>query len=294
MDEKRRIADLVDQGKITSEEGDRLLAVLREIDGVDDDIAEMDVAIEQTGSPAAEPTGEARLSAEAGTTPVSPAAGQEAAGGVAGSPAGTRWLTVRMLAGDLRITVDEALSEPLAEGEEETYELEPSEDGYVLSQFGGGKDKSWVDRVMEGFRRSDLAVRVPSGYGVFLDLKAGDVRLKGIPYLRGSMLAGDLSAVGLRGLDLGVSAGEVDLELTPTEGSHRLRSTAGDIEVRLGRGSSVAVEGRIGIGDASLPKDFERERTGLGHRFSGAVGSAAARLELKLSTGDLTVKVDHE
>ena len=293
MTEEDRILTLVEEGKITSEEADRLLAVLRDIDGVDREMGHLDAEIAAASDP--HPQG----NIEEGETPqrspraeLIPSPEPNGAAEFSGNP---RWIHLDMLAGDVTVMVDEDLDAPCLDGGEEGgMKLEKQGEDYYLSQFGGRSEGGFLERLMGGFRHNKLSLRIPQGFGVELSMKAGDVNLKGVPYLRGGLLAGDLDADALEGVDLTMSAGDVKLGLRPTSGSHRVVTTAGDVTIFLLPGSSARVEGGVNIGDISLTPPFERERQGLGQRFHGVVGGGDAELELKLSTGDLKVVVSDE
>lgn len=219
------------------------------------------------------------------------AAGPAAAGPSEAAPEGTRWLHVKLLAGDVDVRADAESDEVTLSGDAEALRLEPAPDGYTLHHVREGQGESWVDRFLTRLRAGDVSIRVPKGYGVDLDVTAGDVDLIGVPYLRGRLTSGDLTARGLKGIDLVSSAGDIDLDLTLTEGRHRLRATAADVDIRLGKDSSVAVTGSVSIGSASVrAPGFEVDRRGIGQRFEGRIGEGAASLEVHVTTGDVDVE----
>jgi hypothetical protein len=148
-----------------------------------------------------------------------------------------------------------------------------------------------LGRIISGITHGSTKVSVPAGWGVRLEMKAGDVEIKGpLAYLAGHLLAGDLDANELHGIDLSVSAGDIDVALLVSEGRHRVRQVAGDTNVRLLNGSDTKATGHVGIGDLSLPPGWKRNRRGLGWEFEHVLGEGAGEVRLELGTGDLDVE----
>lgn len=319
MNERERIEEMAAAGTITREEADRLLAVLDDLDGVETAMGEVDATarVVDPESPSAEtpePAPDVIASGppaaeglERSVRQVVQGARERARHGLerelrelgrAGGrgrldPEGVRWLRIEMLAGDVDVHVDAEASAVRAtvDGEREI-ELEDTEQGLRLRQFPRGADGSFLDRLLGGLRRGDTEVVLPPGWGIELAMKAGDVSLQGVAWLRGHLVAGDVDADALEGIDLTMNAGDVDVALHPTVGEHRIALSAGDVEVRLRQGSSVRVEGAVSIGDATVSAPLTSQRRGMGERFEGTVGDGAAELELRLSTGDVTVRVE--
>lgn len=301
MSERDRIEAMAQDGTLTREEADRLLAVLDDLDGVEDAMGEVDEAARTARTdPAAAAT---RPDPRPGPSPQpnpnpspdpDPKAGPQARSGERRlAPDGVRWLRVEMLAGDLEVRVDPNRKSvgATSKGAGET-KLEDTPDGMRLRQFGRRDGPSIVDRLVSGLQRTETTVDLPPGWGVDLDMKAGDVTLRGVPWLRGDLIAGDLDADALEGIDLTMKAGDVDVGLRPITGTHRIALAAGDVDVRLQKGSSVRVDGRVSIGDAKADAPLTCQRKGMGDRLSGTVGEGAAELELRLTTGDLKVRVE--
>ena len=347
VSEIERIRKMANEGTITDEEADRLIALLQDIDHTE---AQVDAVASEaaTASPPSEPTppdmsraraapagaddaapsaptgaapagdgsadaerdggdraharAEAKAAEKAAEKRAETAAARAAAAGAgtfSGSdaatdpgrlpiPDGLRWFRIPTLAGDFDIRVDESLEAPRVEGPE-GFTVKESHEGWKLVSKEGS---SFFDRLLSGQLGRDFDIRLPAYTGVDLQIKAGDVDMRGVPFLKGQILAGDVSARDLKGIDLRMSAGDLDIWVTPTEGEHRIEMTAGDVDVRLGSGSDVRVEGRVNIGDASMPDEFQLKRSGLGESFSGTVGGGTARLVISQSTGDAQVRVD--
>ncbi len=372
MDDVERIRKMVADGRITQGEGERLISVLKQIDGAEGELAASERAMEaearEVRGDAAPPETTSGGAGAGGSAPGAPAAGApmgrepgasdaprapdpprpsrppqaaeqpgapargrdwmdevrdagaaaaraagEAVGEVgravfgasapsrepsaptAAAPEGTRWVTIQLLAGDLSVRVDPSLEEPRVRGDHGDLSVERCEGGFRIAHAQPSGDGGWVDRLMSKMRHGDLDVRIPAELGVELAMTAGDVVLRDVPYLRGRLTAGDLDATGLRGIDFATAAGDVDVELLLTSGSHLLRATAGDVSVRLKQGSSARLTGSVSIGDASVKGgDLKEERRGVGHAFSGTVGKGEAEFRVSATTGDVKVRVDDE
>jgi hypothetical protein len=197
-----------------------------------------------------------------------------------------------MLAGDLDVTVDDTLESPEVESDGPGgVVIEKTADGYRVSwdQAGG----NFLDKMLGKLRTGDINLRLPPGHGVDLAATAGDVDLKGVPYLRGYLTAGDLDATGLKGIDFTSRAGNIDVDLTLTEGTHSLTVTAGNVKARLSSDSSVTVKGDVSIGDAtSNVPGVKTNGRSLGSGLQGSYGAGAATLNFHVTTGNLELKVD--
>lgn len=292
MDDRQRIEALAEEGKITREEADRLLGVLDEIDGTEQELNGVgEVARAESGNgvgessraPAA--TGAAATSSYPGTAPALPLS----PGGQVSGPGKGQTVEVKLLAGNLRIEVDPALETPVANDDERgEVDLEKIGDGYRLG--GATAEGSVLERMVSRLSRRDVHLSVPEGWGVRLDMKAGDVSVRGpLAFLSGQLLAGDLDADELHGVDLTVKAGDVDFTLLLTDGQHRIEAVAGDLDLRLLPSSDVSVKARVNVGDLSTPKDWRRKARGLGHGVEHSLGTGRATFNLELATGDLTI-----
>lgn len=316
MDEVSRIRALREQGRIDDAQAERLLAALGRTDGAAE---HADSPEASAAPPASETPGASRADAqpvlrEAAAAAPGEAAWREAAEGTGETSTWTggtrtgaaesgataesatggtqrRWARIQMFAGALEVGVDPDLDAPQATSDEGTFEVTSDGDGWRIEQPARNGD-GWIERLMDGMKRTRVRVRIPVGVGVDLDVKAGDVRLRDVPALRGRLMAGDLDAEGLRAVDVSLNAGDLDLRLDPEPGRHRVRMTAGDAEIRLPSGADVTVTGRVSVGDASAPPPFETRRSGIADRLSGTLGEGRARLEIELTTGDLELRTD--
>lgn len=318
MSEIERVANMVADGRITPEEGDRLIAVLRSVGPSDTPGTSMPplapaapaaptapvapvapVPPATPAGPAAQATPTSQAAPAASVAPVTPAAAtsQTPPGAAAARavPPTVRWVRVEMVAGDLDVTVDPQLIAPT--GTSDTHELrfEPTDEGYRLTgapRRGAGPVRLGLGNVMKG----DFSLRLPPGFGVDLAKTAGDIDLGGVEFLRGTLTGGDLGAHGLKGVDLDTVAGNVDISIAPTSGRHRIAAKAGVVNVVLLPGSDVTVDGGVSVGDIKTEPPFRTERRLVGCRVEGTVGAGTATLELKVIAGDIFLRSgdDHE
>ena len=291
MSEKDRIQALVDEGKITQQEATLLLEALQDIEYESEEVSEregterIDTSKSSNSVPPAPPSGVEPVESTPPRVPEnapSPTSSARSTQGVA------RWITVSMLAGDLDVCVDTSLSEPVFEGKAE---LTRRGDDFEIRQRPRQKEgESILDNLLNWVKAGDLKVRIPSGYGLEVRSKAGDIDVRGVPYLKGKLLAGDIDAREVGGIDLSLQAGDVDVSLNLLAGEHRLKAMAGDVDIVLLGGSSVTTRGKINAGSLHLEGPFTRQDGTVGGRFEGRVGAGNATLEIDLMAGDVSVK----
>ncbi|PZA06706.1 MULTISPECIES: hypothetical protein [unclassified Meiothermus] len=230
MDERERIEALRREGKINDEEAQMLLEALEAADQLEGEVQS-----------SAEPKGVEYGSLE----------GQAGAGGGWAYPSQERrWVKVNMLAGQLEVRVDPSLQEPRVWGKASVRQVGQDlvvEPQPVQGDFLGG--------VLKNFRAGELDVRLPPGWGLELDGKAGDIEIEGVAFVRGRLLAGDIELREVGGLDLDVKAGNIEGSALLREGSHRLRIEMGNAQVRLLPGSSLKLKAGVGLGNLETPGD---------------------------------------
>lgn len=203
------------------------------------------------------------------------------------APEGTRWCTVDLHVAELSVVADD-VPEPVIESEDEqALVVTPTDEGLRVASHREKSIEGWFGR-RRTFRTH---VRLPRGWGVKLDLKAGEADIADVPYVRGRMLAGDLSVRGAAAVDLSKAAGDLSVAFRPTSGRHRIVAKAGDVDVRFLAGSDAAVEAGVAMGDLHAP-GFEMEHRTVGARASGRVGQGNAQVVVRLSAGDLSLRSD--
>ncbi len=253
-----------------------------------------DLSQQATGAPPAQP----RQPAPTEPAPPVEAAGasEPRVGGPASqrriAPAGTRWVTAEVLAGDFVVQSVPGLTRPEVDRPDGVSIVE-TDYGFLIKQ---APDRgSILDRFLAHARSVDMKVRIPADHGLNLRATAGDIDLRGVKYLQGRVTAGDIKARGVEGIDFTTMAGEVDVELKLVGGDHALTCSTGDLEVTLTPDSHVTIDGSVSIGEAHASHPALRtERRTLGERLTGTLGGGTAALTLRVTTGELAVKVEDQ
>lgn len=252
MSEQERIQALLQAGRITQQEADLLLSALEEGD--------------QAARQAQENLGEAQH------------AHPQPSGW---RPEGLRWVRVRLTAGELEARLDPSLQMPEVEGQAEVRPV--GADLEVTPQMVGSSLLGGLLGPM-----GSLELRLPPGWGLEMDSKAAQVEAKGIRFLRGRVAAGNLDLEAVEGLDLEVSAGNIDGSLLLREGQHRLRVSMGNAELDLLPGSSVRLSAGVSLGNLET-KGFTSSHTA-DRAATRLLGEGKASLEVFVRMGNLEVK----
>ncbi|MDX2004337.1 MAG: hypothetical protein SFU83_03590 [Meiothermus sp.] len=256
MNERNRIEALFQSGKITREEADLLISALEEGSKAEDYAYKaMD---ENLGQP--------QVSHQ-------PAGWQPD-----GLPQNLRWIRLRLLAGELEVKLDPSLQSPVvAEGQAE---VRPSGgDVEIIPQM---VKSSFLGGLLSGMPVGSLEIRVPPGWGLDLDSKAGNVEVDGIDYLRGRIAAGNVELERVKGLDLETSAGNIEGTLLLTEGRHRLKVSMGNVDLDLLEGSSVRLDAGVSMGNLAMNGNFQPG--------TSIVGGGSASFDLAVRMGNLEVR----
>lgn len=180
------------------------------------------------------------------------------------TPAGLKWVHVDSWAGDVHISSDANISEP-----------KTNRGSLQQNEQGDWKLLSLTD---------DLQLVVPAGCGVVLSVKAGDVKVSHLPFIKGKVFAGDFTAKHIGGIDLFAAAGDIEASLLITEGHHHLTAAAGDLSLKFLKGSNVSYEGSNGFGFLS--------KLGLTKAHNGVVGAGNANMILRALAGEVTIEVE--
>jgi hypothetical protein len=248
MTEQARIQALLEAGKITQQEADLLLSALEE----------GEAAAQQAQAVIGE---------------------QYASSGAAGwQPEGLRWVRLKLTAGQLEARLDPAIEMPVLEGPAEVRRV--------------GADLEIVPETMNaGFlngllgRMGRLELRLPPGWGLEVEGKAAQVEARGIDFLKGRVAVGNVELEAVKGLDLEVTAGNIEGSLLLQEGTHQLRVSMGNAELNLLPGSSVRLSASVSLGNQEI-RGLERNPNG-GDR---QIGEGRARLEVSVRMGNLEIK----
>lgn len=207
------------------------------------------------------------------------------------APTDARWVQLEALAGDLIVTVDESLESPTIKTDGPgAPSIEPSAQGFRVTW--NEQTGSFLDKMLGRLKAGNLSMSLPKGYGLDLAASAGNVTLHDVPYLRGHLTAGNLKATRLKGVDFAGRAGNLMAEVELTAGTHQLKVTAGNVNVKLAPNSDVHVKAEASIGDVSSKvPGLKPSNGGLGGSLNGAYGAGAATLDVRVTTGNIDLVV---
>jgi hypothetical protein len=216
-----------------------------------------------------------------------PSDDRRAASGLA--PEGTRWCAIELLAADLSVAGAD-VTEPVVDADDDQeVVVTPTRDGVRVASRHGTTLEGWIGRM----RSLSVSVRLPRDWGLALDLKAGNADVRDVRFVHGRMLAGELEIRGAEAIDVSKAAGDLTVEFRPTKGHHRIVSKAGDVDVPLLPGSQAVVEGSVSIGDLHA-HGFAVERRTVGGQARGRFGDGSARVEVRLTAGDLRLRAPRQ
>lgn len=299
--EVQRIRRMAEAGTITRAEADRLIEALGAVDATATDLDAVDADAQRYAAPTAPtpPKATPPTPPDAPAAPQTPPDAPADAAAVDGASGVARWLRIRLLGGDVTIRTREPGVDGTSGGAD--VELVDGSDGVELARDGdhwilrSSDDESGVvERLIGGMRRREtVVVEVAPGTGVDLDVKAGEVTLDRTPFLRGEMLAGEVSVRRAEGIDLAMRAGELNAGLHLTAGRHRVRMTAGEANLRLLRGSDVRVDARVAMGELNFRGALDgRSRSGLSVHGNALIGDGAAELSVSASAGEVNLRAE--
>ena len=197
------------------------------------------------------------------------------------------WVKLSGFCGDLTVTSDPHLSSPIVDG---NALLEHTEAGYLIRTPPESKGGNWLQRLHKA--AGDVRVRLPAEMGLELGVAAGDGEIRGVKVLKGTFTGGDLDVLEAETVDLTVTAGDVTLKLRPRAGEGRVKAISGDVDVIFLAGTSATVSGSATCGDLDLPPGFTRNGGFANHKFEGTLGAGEARLELRLTAGDVSIRAE--
>jgi hypothetical protein len=270
MSERERIGALLEAGKITQDEANLLYSALEEADQA---VSEADRAVnDAVGASNGTAAGKAGFERE---TPPQPS--DDLRGSTSETPS-LRWVKVHLMAGALEAKLDRSLSQPHIEGSAEVRQV--GQDLEVTPRLSGGSFLGIFGNV------GPVEMRLPPGWGLDIDTKAAQVEAEGITYLKGRVAAGNVELDEVEGLDLEVTAGNIEGSLLLKEGSHRLRVTMGNAELDLEEGSSARVVCSVSMGNLETKGHFA---PGSGYSDK-QVGDGKAALEVAVRMGNLKIK----
>jgi hypothetical protein len=193
------------------------------------------------------------------------------------------WIDARLTSTDLNIQAKPGLAVPKIEGD---VQVEQQGQALVITEAWGAKMQSnnpaWEVRLSD---EDDLRIQVPAGWGLICELMSGDLEARGLAFVRGQVMSGDVALQEIEALELAVYSGDVNAHLELTEGQHRLQALSGDVHLDLGK-SSVRISGQLLSGDLVAKGAFHLH----GNHVEGVVREGTAGLELSVLSGDLNIQ----
>ncbi len=259
MSEQERIQALLHAGKITQQEADLLLSALDEGHAA----RQADPTFNETvGQPQYAPP--------------------DSSGQTGWQPQGLRWARVKLTAGQLEVKRDTSLQMPVAEGPAEVRQV-----GSDLEITPSTVNRNFLGGLLGGL--GSLELRLPAGWGLDLDSKAAEVEVEGVAFLKGRVAVGNVELEAVEGLDLEVTAGNLEGSLLLQEGQHRLRVSMGNAELDLLPGSSVQLSPGVSLGNLET-RGFSRSYATDGSEVL-QVGEGKASLEVAVRMGSLEIRV---
>jgi Putative adhesin len=154
----------------------------------------------------------------------------------------------------------------------------------------------WLNTVLRTIGRNlpvNLDVEVPAELAL-LEVKAiaGDVEVIGVNgRVKMDLQAGDLKLDGASSFEINTKAGDVKVNTKLLDGESKLVALAGDVDVHLQPGSSVTLTATTTAGDVSA-RGFiltQTEKRMVGGSLEGRLGAGRAKLECRLTAGDLDI-----
>ncbi len=154
----------------------------------------------------------------------------------------------------------------------------------------------WLNTVIKTLGRAlpvQLQINVPHNLGhLEVSALAGDIDVRGVKsHVKLDLKAGDLKLEDATSFEVNGKAGDIKIRTKLENGASRVSAIAGDVDVTLEPGSSVALKASISAGDVSA-KGFiltQSEKRVVGGSLEGRLGAGRATLECKLAAGDLDI-----
>ena len=155
----------------------------------------------------------------------------------------------------------------------------------------------WLNTVLKTIGRNlpvNLEITVPSDFQLLeIAALAGDVDVNGVTgRVKVDLQAGDLTLNDAGSFEINAKAGDVKVSTLLTTGDSRVTALAGNINIKLQPGSSVALKASTVAGDVSA-KGFvltQTEKRITGGSLEGRLGGGRATLECRLTAGDLEIE----
>lgn len=291
-----RIDSLLEDGKITPEEAERLRAALdtRGEPASDDRSPGSGFSSPILSSPMPRPPEPPRAPAAPDARDQSP---------TKGSPepvTRVRHAVVSAMAGEIRVEGRDGLDRVRLSGQGQ---IELYYDGDTARVTSSGRldnptEIGWLDTVFRSLGRVipvDVRIEVPADLETLrIKALAGDVDVRGV---RGrvelDLQAGDLDLRGASSFKITTKAGDVNVKTRLADGDSSISALAGDLDVQLESGSDVTIQASVQAGELET-RGFTISKTDkrlTGGTVEGRAGAGSARLDVTLTAGNVSIRV---
>jgi hypothetical protein len=299
---RERIENLLREGKISPEEANKLF---RALDAQGETTRDPIIG---TGNPAPTPPTPAPQAPPQPATQPAPAAPPKAPPAPEPTPSSSGFyvgpvkkVSVSALAGDIRVMGVAGLEQRINATGTGAANVSFSNDGDTIritanTRIDNPTELGWLDTVFKAIGRAipvDIHLEVPASLE-HLEVKAlaGDVDVRGVKgRVELDLQAGDLDLVDATSFRIVTKAGDVKVRTTLKSGESSVTALAGDVDVTLEPGSSVSLKASTTAGDVSA-KGFiltQTDKRMTGGSLEGRLGAGNAKLEARLTAGDLDI-----
>lgn len=189
--------------------------------------------------------------------------------------------------GNVTISLDTTISEPVVIPEDEDT---PAAD--IFRPHDQDEDYPTDVFVVRLLTRANSTVHIPEGYAVSVDSGAGNVRIRDVLRVWGTVNAGNAKVTGVRSLNLVINAGNANVVGRFDKGEHRLVTNAGNAKVMLQDGSSLTVHARVTAGNIKHKgnwQDVTVVREMVSSKLEGRICAGDAVMTLKAKAGNISV-----
>ena len=308
---RQRIENLLRQGKISPEEANKLLRALEATGETTSDaltgsvpvppppkveVAPPPQPVAPPPPPIAPPPPPKPKAVEVVVTAAPPKTSTTSQATLSGN---IQKLEVVTNSGDVNIVGVAGLGQIEAHAKNGTLEASNSNGVARIVAHGNLEDPTeigWLNTVIKTIGRAlpvDLEVRVPQDLAhLTVNLVAGDLDVIGVHgHVELDISAGDITLEGATSFMVNAKAGDIKIKTKLENGESSVKAMAGDVNVDLLPGSSVALKASTTAGDVSA-RGFiltQTEKKLVGGSLEGRLGAARAKLNCFLTAGDLDI-----
>lgn len=210
-----------------------------------------------------------------------------------------RKVILQATAGDIRIEGEDGLK-GIEMGDAPNLSVTEQDGVVTITSHGrptSPTELGWLDTVVKAIGRVlpvNIRLRVPRDLAE-LEIKAlaGDVKVRGVKgRVELDLQAGDIGLEDATSFRIHTKAGDVDVKTKLVDGESSIQALAGDVDVVLERESSATLVASVSAGDLRA-RGFEiaeQDKRMTGGSLKGTLGGGRAKLNIHLSAGDVEIK----